>query len=116
MALYTKVLADEASIGLPSSLTLGRRADVYLRSGELDLCMSDCAAALAVNPDSAKTLRTRGRAKMLLGEFDGSLKDLVKGHDQYSDDHLEIIEATAFVQVSEAKRSEAKRLWRLWRL
>ena len=74
MALYTKVLADEASIGLPSSLTLGRRADVYLRSGELDLCMSDCAAALAVNPDSAKTLRTRGGAKMLLGEFDGSLK------------------------------------------
>ena len=114
--MYTKVLADEASIGQLSSLTLGRRAEVYLLSGELDLCMSDCAAALAVNPNSAKALRTRGRAKMLRGDYGASLEDLVNGHDQYSDDSGEIIKAMAFVKVSEAKRSEAKRLWRLWRL
>ena len=109
LASYTTVLALEASIGQLSSLTLGRRAHVLLLSSRPLGCLSDCGAALELNPDSATSLRTRGMARRFLGDYGGSLEDLVKGQGIDFDDSGEIIEAMAFVKVSEAKRSEAKR-------
>jgi len=69
---YTEaILAAE-----PSPLVYANRADCLLRLNRPRAAVRDCDAALAINPDSAKALRIRGRARKALGEYEGSLKDL----------------------------------------
>mmetsp|Transcript_24355 Transcript_24355/g.45053 ORF Transcript_24355/g.45053 Transcript_24355/m.45053 type:complete len:461 (-) Transcript_24355:34-1416(-) len=60
----------------PSPLLYANRADCLLRLNRPRAAVRDCDAALALNPDSAKALRIRGRARKALGEYEGSLKDL----------------------------------------
>lgn len=63
----------------PSPLALAKRADVLLKLKKPNAAVHDCEAALKMNPDSAKSLKTRGKAYRLLGEWEKASKDLSAG-------------------------------------
>lgn len=63
----------------PSPLTLAKRADVLLKLKRPNAAIHDCDAALKMNPDSAKSLKTRGKAYRLLGDWEKASKDLSAG-------------------------------------
>ena len=69
---YTEaILAAE-----PSALLYANRAMVLMELGRTKAAEHDCSLALEKNPDSAKALRIRGKARKLLGKYDEALHDL----------------------------------------
>jgi suppressor of tumorigenicity protein 13 len=60
----------------PSALLYANRALVLLKLGKLKAAERDCGLALESNPDSAKALRTRGKVRKELGDYENALKDL----------------------------------------
>jgi suppressor of tumorigenicity protein 13 len=60
----------------PSALLYANRANVLLKLGRPKAAERDCDFALKENPDSAKALRIRGKARKELGKWEDALKDL----------------------------------------
>lgn len=60
----------------PSALLYANRANALLKLGRPLAAQRDCDCALAENPDSAKALRIRGKARKELGQWEAALKDL----------------------------------------
>lgn len=60
----------------PSALLYANRANTLLKLGRPKAAERDCDCALLENPDSAKALRIRGKARKDLGKWDAALKDL----------------------------------------
>merc|ERR1719188_2919510 len=68
-----------------------KRADLLLKLKRPRACISDCDAALTVNPDSAKAYRLRGKAHRKLGNWAEAHKDLATGQKlDYDDDTVEV--------------------------
>lgn len=69
---YTSaVLAAE-----PSALLYANRAMALMKLDRPKAAENDCSLALKLNPDSAKALRVRGKARKILGKYEEALKDL----------------------------------------
>ena len=69
---YTSaVLAAE-----PSALLYANRAMVLMQLNRPRAAEHDCSLALKLNPDSAKALRVRGKARKELGKYEEALHDL----------------------------------------
>lgn len=64
----------------PSTLALAKRADVLLHLKRPYAAIRDCETALAENDNSAKALKTRGKAYAMVGEWEKAAKDLQKGN------------------------------------
>ena len=60
----------------PSAMGLANRAAALLKAKRPLAALSDCDAALQINPDSAKALRCRGTVLSQLGRFEEGLKSL----------------------------------------
>eukprot|EP00977_Amphora_coffeiformis_P018184 scaffold6271_cov171-Amphora_coffeaeformis.AAC.10 len=60
----------------PSALLYANRAYALLQLGRHSAAERDCDLALKENPDSAKALRMRGKARKELGKYELALKDL----------------------------------------
>lgn len=60
----------------PSALLYANRAMILLKLGRPRAAERDCDLALKENPDSAKALRVRGKARKELHKYEGALKDL----------------------------------------
>jgi suppressor of tumorigenicity protein 13 len=60
----------------PSALLYANRAHALAQLGKLKEAERDCNLALQENPDSAKALRTRGKVRKELGDYEGALHDL----------------------------------------
>lgn len=60
----------------PSALLYANRATALLKLGRPKAAERDCDCALKENPDSAKALRVRGKARKDLGKWEDALKDL----------------------------------------
>lgn len=60
----------------PSALLYANRATALLKLGRPKAAERDCDCALNENPDSAKALRVRGKARKELGKWEEALKDL----------------------------------------
>jgi suppressor of tumorigenicity protein 13 len=60
----------------PSSLLYANRAAVLLELNRPRAAERDCNEALIENPDSAKALRIRGKARKAMGQWEAALKDL----------------------------------------
>ena len=60
----------------PSALLYANRATVLLKLQRYMVAIRDCDQALMENPDSAKALRVRGKARKALGLWEEALKDL----------------------------------------
>ena len=60
----------------PSALLYANRAYALIQLGRYDAAERDCDLALKENPDSAKALRMRGKARKELGKYELALADL----------------------------------------
>jgi suppressor of tumorigenicity protein 13 len=60
----------------PSALLYANRANTLLKLGRPRAAERDCNEALKENPDSAKALRIRGKARKALGNWEDALHDL----------------------------------------
>merc|ERR1719421_1053873 len=83
-----------------------KRADILLKLKRPNACIQDCTAALAVNPDSAKAYRLRGKAHRLLGHWEDAHKDLAQGQKLDFDD--DTVDMQKFID-AKWKKIEAKR-------
>lgn len=63
---------EAMKLGQVSALTLANRAECLLKLRKPRASISDCTAAIALNPDSAKALRCRGKALRFLGRWEES--------------------------------------------
>jgi suppressor of tumorigenicity protein 13 len=60
----------------PSALLYANRATALLKLDRPRAAERDCNEALKENPDSAKALRVRGKARKALGQWEAALHDL----------------------------------------
>ena len=74
IAKFTEVLMKA-----PSPLVYAKRADAYVKQRKCVSAVRDCDAALEMNPDSAKALKTRGLARRYLGHWTRAQLDLARG-------------------------------------
>eukprot|EP00415_Alexandrium_ostenfeldii_P004370 UN4370 len=83
-----------------------KRAELSLKLRRPNACISDCTAAIAINPDSAKAYRIRGKAHRKLGHWEDAHKDLSLGQQlDYDDDTVEM---QKFVAEKHKKLTERK--------
>lgn len=93
----------------PSALIYANRADCLLHLERPRAAIRDCDEALKLNPDSAKALKIRGRARKVLGDWKGARKDLSESQTiDFDDDAVEdlkfVTEKAKEVEVQEAKK------------
>ncbi|KAL7564610.1 hypothetical protein ACA910_017952 [Epithemia clementina (nom. ined.)] len=93
----------------PSALLYANRAMALLKLGRPKAAERDCDAALKENPDSAKALRARGKARKELGKYELALKDL--SASQAIDFDEETVEDLKFLSEKhkEMEKAEAER-------
>lgn len=60
----------------PSALLYANRAMALMSLERPRAAENDCSLALKINPDSAKALRVRGKARKALGKYEEALRDL----------------------------------------
>jgi suppressor of tumorigenicity protein 13 len=101
----------------PSALLYANRANALLKLGRPKAAERDCDYALKENPDSAKALRIRGKARKELGKWEDALKDLAASQqidfDEGTVDDLKFLTEKhheAEVSAGEARRKEKERL------
>jgi suppressor of tumorigenicity protein 13 len=70
----------DALLCQPSALTFASRAECLLKLKRPTAAVADCNAALRINPDSAKALKTKGKALRHLGEWADSFAALAKAN------------------------------------
>jgi suppressor of tumorigenicity protein 13 len=102
----------------PSPLTLAKRADVLLKMRRPNAAIADCDAALKMNPDSAKSLKTRGKAYRLLGDWEKASADLSQGNTiDFDEDSAEIQKVVqshwSKIRDKRNKHAAAMRTWKL---
>lgn len=100
----------------PSPLTLAKRADVLLKLRRPNAAIADCDAALKMNPDSAKSLKTRGKAYRLIGEWEKANSDLGQGNgidfDEESAEVQKVVQAhSTVIRERKNKHAAAMRAW-----
>lgn len=74
--LAVSKFTEAMTLGSVSALTLSNRAECLLKLKKPCAAIADCTAALALNPDSAKALRCRGKAHRFLGKWEAAQLDL----------------------------------------
>mmetsp|Transcript_13998 Transcript_13998/g.49730 ORF Transcript_13998/g.49730 Transcript_13998/m.49730 type:complete len:407 (+) Transcript_13998:69-1289(+) len=91
LAFLCDALDAEAATACLSAATLAKRADVLLGLGRPRAAISDCAAALQMNPDSAKAFKTRGKAHKALGLWTKANLDLAAAQNIDFDPTLKLL-------------------------
>lgn len=109
----------------PSSLLYANRATALLKLDKYAAAERDCDEALKMNPDSAKALRVRGKARKAMGKWEEALADLSQAQQidfdegtvddlkECTEKHVEAEKARAATKVEGEeklrKRAEANR-------
>lgn len=88
-------------LGAPTAMLLCKRADLLLKQKRTHAAAADAAAALAVNPDSAKAYRIRGQARRYCGDYAGAAADFAKS--QAADYDESVADMHAYCQKRAAK-------------
>ena len=109
--LYTEALQAEAATACLSATTLAKRAEVLLKLERPAAAINDCDAALKLNPDSCRALKTRGKVRAALGEFVEANLDLSKAQSIDFDPDLASLCAEVKAKAAEtsAKQREKER-------
>lgn len=98
------------ALGCASSLMYCRRAELLLRTQRPRAALRDCDAALAVNPDSGKAYKTRGRAHMQLEDWTKAQADFREGL-RIDFDEVTEADAKAAAQKLEEQVAAARQRW-----
>ena len=110
LALYSEALELEAATACLSATTLAKRGEVLLKLERPRGCASDCAAALALNPDSCKALKVRGKAHAALGDYTAANLDLSKAQSiDFDPDLAELAKDVKDKAAAEATKKVAAR-------
>ena len=93
----------------PSALLYANRAYALIKLGRMEAAERDADLALKENPDSAKALRMRGKARKELGKYELALKDLAAS--QQIDFDEETVEDLKFLTEKriEAEKADAEK-------
>eukprot|EP00525_Craspedostauros_australis_P012005 CAMPEP_0198125834 /NCGR_PEP_ID=MMETSP1442-20131203/43489_1 /TAXON_ID= /ORGANISM="Craspedostauros australis, Strain CCMP3328" /LENGTH=367 /DNA_ID=CAMNT_0043785509 /DNA_START=144 /DNA_END=1247 /DNA_ORIENTATION=+ len=102
--MYTKAVLCAP----PSAMLYGNRALALIKLERYEAAERDCDEALKINPDSAKALKARGKARKALENWEGALSDL--GQAQTIDFDPDVVEDLKFLTEKhvEQEKKEAK--------
>eukprot|EP00930_Biecheleria_cincta_P073234 TRINITY_DN60548_c0_g1_i1.p1 TRINITY_DN60548_c0_g1~~TRINITY_DN60548_c0_g1_i1.p1 ORF type:complete len:331 (-),score=93.32 TRINITY_DN60548_c0_g1_i1:332-1201(-) len=103
-------------LGSVSAMMLAKRAEMLMKQKRYKAAAADASAALELNPDSAKAYRVRGKARRLLGDYEGSSTDLSQAQkidydDGVADLHTWVhkrVEKMKLKAKQDAKKAEAE--------
>jgi suppressor of tumorigenicity protein 13 len=104
---YTEVV----KMGNPTAMLYTKRAEILLKLKKPNACISDCTAAMEINPDSGKAFKLRGKAHRKLGHWEEAHQDLATGQRIDFDDDL--VDVQKFVEKKFKKIAEKKTQERL---
>jgi len=90
-----------------SALVLANRATAYLKMKKPRAALADCVAAIAQNPDSAKSYKVAGKALCLMGEFEEAFKKLCVGNGIDGDDSSIELHRQLRLRQERVKKNEA---------
>lgn len=91
LAKAVEKYSEAIQIGNASALMYAKRAEFLLKLKRPRACIQDCTAAIAINPDSGKAFRIRGKAHRRLGNWEEAHKDLAMGQKlDYDDDTKDV--------------------------
>lgn len=96
------------TLGQVSAMTLANRADCLLKVKRPRAAISDCNAALEINPDSAKALRTRGKAFRFVGMWAEATHDLSAAQRIDFDEGVEELLKVAKSHLAKIQAKEAR--------
>merc|ERR1712137_822278 len=105
--LYTQAI----TMGNPTAMMYAKRAEFLMKLKRPCACISDCNAAIDINPDSGKAFRIRGKAHRCLGKWEEAHSDLSKAQMLDYDDG--VLDVVAYVNERWKKISEKKTQQRL---
>jgi suppressor of tumorigenicity protein 13 len=95
----------------PSSLLYANRAAVLLELNRPLAAERDCTEALIENPDSAKALRIRGKARKIMGQWEAALKDLSQSQTiDFDEGTVEDLKFLTEKRIEQEKSEAAARL------
>ena len=113
LALFSDALEAEAATASLSATTLAKRAECLMKLKRPKAAVSDCTAALEINPDSCRAYKVRGKGRRDLSEWTGANLDLAAAQNIDFDPELaplceEVKEkaAAAFAENREAEREK----------
>jgi len=111
LKFYGEALEAEAVTASLSATTLAKRADILLKLDRPAAAVHDCDAALIINPDSVRALKTRGKANRRLGYWTKANLDLAAAQNiDYDPDLAELCSLVKDKAASElAKERDAER-------
>lgn len=95
----------------PSALLYANRANVLLHLNRPLAAERDCNLALEENPDSAKALRTRGKARKALGKWENALHDLSAAQQiDFDEDTVQDLKEATDKHVEQERAEAAERI------
>jgi len=95
----------------PSSLLYANRAMALLKLDRPRAAERDGTLALKMNPDSAKALRVRGKARKVLGKYEAALKDLSQSQQiDFDEDAAEDLKELTKLHIEREKEEAHKRV------
>mmetsp|Transcript_83480 Transcript_83480/g.202442 ORF Transcript_83480/g.202442 Transcript_83480/m.202442 type:complete len:399 (-) Transcript_83480:114-1310(-) len=83
-----KKYTEAIKMGNVSAMMYAKRAELLLKLKRPNACISDCNAAIGVNPDSGKAYRIRGKAHRKLGHWEDAHKDISTSQKLDFDDDM----------------------------
>jgi len=109
--LALEKLTEAVSIGCASALVYSKRAQILMQLDRPRAAVNDCTAALAINPDSGKAYKIRGRAHAKLQMWEEAHSDFQTGLKIDYDEQTDEDSQEAAAKVKESKAAEtAKRV------
>jgi len=105
-------LTEAMLLGGVSAMMVAKRAELLLKQKRYKAAIADATLALKLNPDSAKAFRARGKARRVLGEYEGSSADLSQAQkidydDGVADMHQYVQKRVAKIQLKAKQDAEA---------
>lgn len=95
----------------PSALLYANRATTLLKLDRPRAAERDCNEALQENPDSAKALRVRGKARKALGQWEGALHDLSASQQiDFDEGTVEDLKTLTEMRIDHEKSEAASRI------
>lgn len=106
--LFSQAIAKAGSCASPLVFANRAVALMKLTPPKVKAAIRDCTRALNLNPDSAKALKTRGKAYSLLGKWEQAVKDLRIGQQIDYDEASAQVARQAEKQYAEAMNNTTK--------
>ena len=107
--LLTKAMEAEAKLGELSAMTIAKRAEQLFHSKRVVAALGDASAALAINPDSSKSLRVKGMSLRRLGKYEEAMVFLGAAQSIDFNDEADMMMTEIRPFMEDIKKAKAER-------